>query len=346
MTSTVATLDCAADPVDAALSLARAFTAGKRLVVSAEECVDHAHHVAVEFVHPVIAGARSLPAVVVSPDHRSRSTDVRLEIGPGPTSHPDFSISGDLSDAEIMRTYHVLWELVQVSLEHPGLVGGSPSEGGDSTGFLYPFLDASETDEASLRASLASSAEGKRTESALLSEQSLTINAGVVSAAANALVDSVESGGRVLVMGNGGSASDASRLVRLLGAVGVDALSLASDYAIISALANDLGVDRVFARQVEAFARPGDVLVGCSTSGSSGNLLAAFDRARAQGVTTVGICGYGGSAFVAEAKVEHCLVVASESVHRIQEAEAALMSELVSKLRFLTEASRTEQLTR
>ena len=360
-------IDCAHQPVDAALWLARAFTAGRALMVRAPGCEDHAHHMAVEFVHPVVAGARSLPATAavggshaagpgpfaaanpfgagaVGGSHAASPGPFATSPGPfdtgtggrwchlligAPDGGPfDLVIPTDGGDAATMTGYHLLWELVQVALEHPGLVGGSDASGGDSTGFLYPFLDAAESDEAGLREALEASAAAKRASSERLAAEAVAANRTALEAAAALVGEAVAAGRRVLVMGNGGSAADAARLVRLLRARGADAASLASDYAVVSALANDLGAEAVFARQLDALGRPGDILIGCSTSGTSPNLLAAFDRAAAMGMRTVGISGYGGGAFAGRAGVEVALAVASDSVHRIQESEAALIAEL------------------
>ena len=338
-------IDCARQPVDAALWLARAFTSGRGLMVRAPGCEDHAHHVAVEFVHPVVAGARSLPAAATvegspaagpeplapSPDSLNTSASghwCHLLIGPPDGGHFDLVIPTDDGDAATMTGYHLLWELVQVALEHPGLVGGLDASGGDSTGFLYPFLDAAESDEAGLREALESSAAAKRAASERLAAEAVAANRPGLETAAAMVGKAVAAGRRVMAMGNGGSAADAARLVRLLRARGIDAVSLAGDYAVVSALANDLGAEAVFARQLEALGDGGDVLIGCSTSGTSPNLLAAFDRAAAMGMRTVGISGYDGGAFSDRAGIEVALAVASDSVHRIQEAEAALIAEL------------------
>lgn len=322
------TLDLSTHIVDAALVLARAFVDGGRLVVRAHECADHAHHVAVEFIHPVIAGAQSLPSIAVTGDHTAQTGDCLLVIGDDADGDIDFRLPSRLTDAEVMLSYHVLWELVQVCLEHPGIVGGAASAGGDSTGFLYPFLDASETDEGSLRVALESSAAAKRTESRTIAADAVRLNRAVIDEAAEAIATSTVAGGRVLLMGNGGSSTDAARIERLFTALGIDALSIASDYAVLSALANDLGADRVFARQVDALARPGDILIGCSTSGASQNLLAAFEQAAATDVIGIGISGYGGGAFRHHRGVTHCLAVESSSVHRIQEAQCDVIAEL------------------
>lgn len=319
-------IDCTARPVDAALWLARAFVAGRRLGVLAPRTPDHAHHVAVEFVHPVVAGARPLPAAVTG-DGGDSWGDATLIIGTG-TGDADLVIDDDQSDWSIVLSYHLLWELVQVALEHPGLVGAEGSAAGDSTGFLYPFLDASERDETSLRAALQSSADVKKAQSERLARDSMESNAATLAAAAAVTGQAVSAGGRVLTMGNGGSATDAARLARMLCARGLPAESLCTDYAVTSALANDLGAEHMFARQIDALARAGDVLVGCSTSGASRNLLAAFEQSSKMGLTTIGVSGYGGGSFEGHESVHHCLVVQSASVHRIQEAQAALLTAL------------------
>lgn len=337
-------IDAHRDPVEAALVAARAFAAGRRLAVVAPGAPDHAHHVAVEFVHPVIAGTRPLPAVAVDDPGAFGGDDLVLAVGAAgsdPGRPPDLVIdlviddapADPRTDAATVRAYHLLWELVHVALEHPGLIGGPTGEGADSTGFLYPFLDGAETDEDALRAALAASASDKVEESDRVVAATLAANAPALGAAAAAVTDAVAGGRRVHTAGNGGSATDAARLVRHLRAVGVPASSLAADYAVLSALANDVGTHRVFARQVEALARPGDVLVGLSTSGSSPNLLAAFAEADRRGLVTVAVTGYGGGPLAAAESAHHRLVVESTSVHRIQEAQAAILAALVDGVR-------------
>ena len=324
-------IDCGHDPVEAAMWLARAFTAGRRLCVWAPGAPDHAHHVAVEFVHPVVAGTYPQAAMVAESEAAAcASADATLVIG-GNSGAADLFISSDQPDTAIVLSYHVLWELVQVALEHPGLVGSAAAAGGDSTGFLYPFLDAAEKDESSLRESLRVSAGAKVRDSEDLARESLESNRATLVETGTAIGRAVGAGGRVLTMGNGGSATDAARLARVFRSRDIPAESLSADYAVATALANDLGAERIFSRQLDAFAQPGDVLVGCSTSGASRNLLAAFDQAAAMGLATVGISGYGGGSFTSQASVHHNLVVQSMSVHRIQEAQAALMSALCER---------------
>ncbi len=324
---------------NSALALARHFAAGGRLLVTAPGRQDHARHVAVEFIHPAITGARSLPAVAVAEaelNQQSEPGDAVLIIGPFGSPVAELDINAALilrvgateSGHELVRWYHLLWELVQLGLEHPGITGGSASRGGDSTSFLYPFLDAAEHDEAALIDSMVQSADAKRAESHALAAETAIANQDGLHAAALAIADRVARGGRVFAIGNGGSSCDAARLVRKLSALGMRATSLAEDPAILTALANDLGVKQIFARQVEASVGPNDVLVAFSTSGSSLNLLKAFDTSAAREAVVIVCAGYDGGPMAAHANVNHQLVTDSSSVHRIQESQGVLIDQL------------------
>ena len=136
-------------------------------------------------------------------------------------------------------------------------------------------------------------------------------------------------GGRLLAFGNGGSATDAQQLATLFLNPGgearpLPALGLASDTSVVTALCNDIGVEVVFARQIAAFGRPGDIAVGLSTSGSSENLLRAFDEASSRGLLTVGIAGYEGGKMAELDSIDYLFVAPSSSVHRIQEAQTTI----------------------
>lgn len=203
---------------------------------------------------------------------------------------------------------------------------------GDSTGFLYPFLDDAEQDTDDLLADLAGSARSKWADSVRLGHDSVAACDGALREAADAMAERVSAGGRVLVFGNGGSAADADAFVQLLcrppSGPPVAARSLVADASVLTALGNDIGVESVFARQLMAHARPVDVAVGFSTSGDSANLVAAFAQARRSGLATVGLAGYDGGAMAASGHVEHCLVIGSDSVHRIQEAQLVVAHHL------------------
>ena len=327
----------------AALELARVFAGGRRLVVAAPDRFDHAQHVAVEFIHPAITGAKSLPAIAVPFDDieaNLRDGDALLVLEKlGEPLEPNFPaaaqvlvIGRTLSGPALVRWYHVLWELVQLGLEHPGLTGGAATAGGDSTSFLYPFLDASESSDASLLESSATSWEAKEIESEALCAQTVAANHDALDEVASMIRFASENGDTTYAIGNGGSSCDAARLVRLLRAQDVPARSLASDTAILTALANDLGIDKIFARQVEAMVRPGDVLVAFSTSGASSNLLAALDVAERVGANVVVSAGYGGGRMGSHRAVDHALIVDSTSVHRIQEAQGVLIDQVCDRL--------------
>lgn len=325
-------IDCQADPVGAARHLAASFASGGRLVVIAPTMPDHGHHVAVEFLHPAVTGAVALPARFVEQQSITRRGAVSLAIGDpadwrNTCAQPDLVIPA-LADAEIMTCYHLLWELVQLEMASAD-TAGTLSADGDSTDFLYPFLDGPVAEAA---ADLTYSAEVKAAESVEVANQSAQANEEVLGAAASAVRRAAAEGGMVLTMGNGGSACDAARTARLLNKVGVAAESLASDYAVVTALGNDLGAQNVFSRQLEALGRPGDVLIGFSTSGTSANLLSAFDQAKRIGMITIGFAGYDGAGFAAHPSVDHTMAVGSQSVHRIQEAQAVLLNIMIDNL--------------
>ena len=201
------------------------------------------------------------------------------------------------------------------------------------TDFLYPFIEADERDPAPLLADLERSATAKADASRRLGVATLAGCAPEIGRAAAAMAERFAAGGRLLAFGNGGSAADAAGLVALFGTPPwgrpLPALSLGADPVVLSALGNDVGFEVVFARQLMAHGRPGDLVVGLSTSGNSANLLAAFAEARRRGMLSVGVAGYGGGR-MATASLDHCLVVKADSVHRIQETQSALLFALWS----------------
>jgi D-sedoheptulose 7-phosphate isomerase len=187
---------------------------------------------------------------------------------------------------------------------------------------LYPFLRAESP--ADLADALASSVSAKVADHAAVVEAFFATQSAAVVAAAHTLAGVFRGGGRLFTAGNGGSSCDAAHVaVEFMhpvtaGRPALPAHDLGADSAMLSAVANDVGFGHVQVRQLAALARPGDALLGLSTSGSSANLLAAFERAKRLGMVTIGLCGTGGGA-MASAGLDHCLVVPSDSVHRIQE---------------------------
>jgi D-sedoheptulose 7-phosphate isomerase len=217
----------------------------------------------------------------------------------------------------------------------------------EPTGFLYPFIDAEERDRTSLLVELAASAQSKMVESAAVRAATLERCDPLVERAGRAMIERFRRGGRLLAFGNGGSATDADGTVDLFRhpptGSPLPALSLVDDRAVLTALANDVGFDVVFSRQLIAHGRPGDIAVGFSTSGGSVNVLRAFEEASARGLYTVGFAGYDGGAMAASSAVDVCLVVRSQSVHRIQEAQDALVLRLWSVVQLAVANDRTNE---
>jgi D-sedoheptulose 7-phosphate isomerase len=194
--------------------------------------------------------------------------------------------------------------------------------------FLYPMLEEQTADPAALLADLARSAAAKSDESARLRAGSVRERTADLARAAEAMAQAFRRGGRLFTFGNGGSATDAAGLAALFSSPArgraLPARSLAADTAVLTALANDIGVEVIFARQLAAHAREGDIALGLSTSGGSANVIRALAEGRRRGLLTVGLAGYGGGAMGASPELQHCLVVEAQSVHRTQEAQSAV----------------------
>jgi D-sedoheptulose 7-phosphate isomerase len=194
---------------------------------------------------------------------------------------------------------------------------------------LYPFLHGREQDAGKLAAALLHSVAEKAADSRDANLRFFEAQGEALVAAARAIAQIYRGGGRLFTMGNGGSSCDAAHIAVefthpvTAGRPALAAISLVADIAMISAVGNDVGFEHVFARQVIAQARSGDGLIGVSTSGNSPNLLAAFAKAKEIGLTTIGLCGGDGGAMKAAGAVDHCLVVPSGSIHRIQECHVA-----------------------
>jgi D-sedoheptulose 7-phosphate isomerase len=323
-------------------AMALRFAAGGRLIAVGTTPVarSDAHHVAVEFVHPVIVGKRALPALAVTGGAPAalavEAGDMLMPFGPGAEDavalarergalviELDPPVDDPYVRQELAETaYHVLWELVHVFLEHSERSVSDPG----AAAFLYPFLGERETDGAAVLDDVRRSVLMKAEEVGALRERTLTEARDELVSAAAALSAS----GRVLALGNGGSATDAMDLVADLHALGRPAIDLTEDAAIITAIANDVGVEAIFARQVIAHGRPGDALVALSTSGGSANVLSALAEARRRGMTTVALVGYDGGRIASEALADHVIVTRSQHIPRIQEAQASAYHVLCS----------------
>ena len=233
---------------------------------------------------------------------------------------------------ELVETlYHVLWELVHVFFEHRGLLEGRAARRVHDSGassFLYPFLGEQEHDLEAVVADVRGSVLKKADEVGALRERTLREGGGELLRAAAALRFAFDGGGKLLAFGNGGSATDAMDAVADFrhppaGWPSRRALDLTEDAAILTAIANDIGPEAIFARQIIAYGRAGDALLAFSTSGGSGNVIAALAEARRRGLVTVAMVGYDGGRVAAEHLADHVVVTSSEHVPRIQEAQAS-----------------------
>jgi D-sedoheptulose 7-phosphate isomerase len=194
---------------------------------------------------------------------------------------------------------------------------------------LYPFLYSGSTDLAAVleearRSTVAKAAEIMDLRRAISARDGARLRACARDAAAR-----FAAGGRLLAFGNGGSATDAQQLATCFLNPGgtsrpLPALGLASDVSVVTALANDIGVEVMFARQIAAFGHRSDIAVGLSTSGNSENLLRAFTEASKRGLLTVGIAGYEGGKMAELDSLDYLFVAPSSSVHRIQEAQTTI----------------------
>jgi len=194
---------------------------------------------------------------------------------------------------------------------------------------LYPFLHGDRQDAGTLDVSLSQSIAEKARQSRDTNERFFVEQATELLAAANILAGVYRGGGRLYTMGNGGSSCDASHVAVefthpvTAGRPALPAFNLVADVAMISAVGNDVGFEHIFVRQLSAQARHGDALAGFSTSGNSANLVAAFEKARAMGLATIGFAGGDGGRMKSSGLCDHCLVVPSNSIHRVQECHIA-----------------------
>jgi D-sedoheptulose 7-phosphate isomerase len=344
-------------------AMAERFARGGRLLAFGASAVDgsDARHVAVEFVHPVIVGKRALPALALPPSEVARiarAADIAIGFGDGPAVEgamrdgagvgcltlaftrvgADWELVPPAADPfvaqELAETaYHVLWELVHVFFEHRGLLEGrdaAPVHDTGASSFLYPFLAEREDDLDAVLEDVRASAIAKAEEVTALRGQTLTDGRDELLRAAGALRACLDAGGTVLTLGNGGSATDAMDAVADLreppaqrGWPARRALDLTADPAILTAIANDIGTEALFARQVIAYGERGDALLALSTSGGSENVIAALQEARRRGLATIAFVGYDGGRIAAERLADHVVVTRSEHIPRIQEAQAS-----------------------
>jgi D-sedoheptulose 7-phosphate isomerase len=166
-------------------------------------------------------------------------------------------------------------------------------------------------------------------ESVALKQRFFEANAGLLVAAGARIAECLRGGGKVLTFGNGGSAADAQHLAgELVGRflrdrAALSAIALTTDSSVTTAIANDMGYDSVFRRQVEAHGRPGDVAVGITTSGRSPNVVQALQLARERGLVTLGLTGGGGGRLVGA--VDYLIDVPHAQTARIQEVHTMVV---------------------
>jgi D-sedoheptulose 7-phosphate isomerase len=351
---------------EACREMSERFLAGGRLLAFGRgPYATDAQHVSVEFVHPVIVGKRALPALDISTLFRPwmevilHREDIVMGFGPpegddeiraaltfaqqnnaltfalpGPTggvsgAERNYAVEAFTADPFIHQEmieilYHVLWESVHVFLEHREL-GYEVGE----AGFLYPFLGQEKQNTCDLVSEVAASIRMKVHDDSVLRAQVAQEQAEPISNAAVAIHERVRQGGKLIIFGNGGSATDANDwaidcVLPPAGYQAIPAVSLSLEPANITAVANDIGTEAIFLRQLIAQARPEDVAIGISTSGGSRNIIMALEEARKRGMLTVALLGYDGGEILRKNLVHFPVVVRCDYIPRIQEVQASI----------------------
>jgi D-sedoheptulose 7-phosphate isomerase len=331
---------------------------GRLLAFGRGACATDAQHVSVEFVHPVIVGKRALAALDLSAEFGrwlealAGPEDIVMGFAPPegdaqvraaldaagargaftlalPGGSGSYSFCAPSDDAFINQElievlYHTLWETVHVFLEHREM-----GQDAGAAGFLYPFLGQSTPDPAPLRREVAESILMKVRDDARLRSQVADDQSERIAETAAAIDARVRRGGKLILFGNGGSATDANDWA--IDCIApprewrpIPAISLSLEPANISAIANDVGTDVVFLRQLIAHARPADVAIGISTSGGSRNIIAALEEARKRGLLTVALLGYDGGEILRRGLADFPLIVRCDYIPRIQEVQASI----------------------
>jgi len=344
---------------EACRSMSERFLQGGRLLAFGRgPYATDAQHVSVEFVHPVIVGKRALPALDLSILFRPwlesilHSEDIVMGFGP---PEGDLEISSALEFARsrnaltfalpgergsyaveafspdpfihqemIEILYHTLWESVHVFFEHREL----GYDVGDA-GFLYPFLGQEKQETRDLPSEVASSIRMKVQDDSKLRAQVAREQAEHIGSTALAIHERLAKGGKLILFGNGGSATDANDwaidcVLPPAGYRPIPAVSLSLEPANITAVANDVGTEVVFLRQLIAQARPEDIAIGISTSGGSRNIIVALEEARKRNMLTVALLGYDGGEIRRRQLADFPLVVQCDYIPRIQEVQASI----------------------
>jgi D-sedoheptulose 7-phosphate isomerase len=331
---------------------------GRLLAFGRGSYATDAQHVSVEFVHPVIVGKRALPALDLSLSFRPwleaimQPEDMVMGFGP---PQGDFQVASALASAQMRGAmtfalpgvqgsfaletpthdpfihqelieilYHTLWETVHVFFEHRELghdVGASE--------FLYPFLGQQKQETKDVIALAAESIQMKVRDDSVLRERLGREESEQIGSAVEAIHERLQRGGKLIIFGNGGSATDANDwaldcVEPPAGYRPVPAVSLAMEPANITAVANDIGADAIFLRQLIAQARPADVVIGISTSGGSRNIIMALEEARKRNMLTVALLGYDGGEILRRGLADLPIVVHCDYIPRIQEVQASV----------------------
>ncbi|MDQ2866247.1 MAG: SIS domain-containing protein [Candidatus Eremiobacteraeota bacterium] len=343
----------------AAKEMAERFSRGGRLITcgSGPYATD-AQHVSVEFVHPVLVGKRALPALDLSVAYRDwipaivSADDMVMGFGPPegdpgiqaalldaraigamtialPGNSGGYAVASPDADAHIHQEIleiltHTLYESVHVFLEHRNF--GEPESPSD---FLYPFLGTKTQSLEGIVEDAARSIVGKSADAARLRDRVANEELSSIAEATIAMRRQIDAGGKLLLFGNGGSATDANDwaldcVLRDGDFVPLPAISLSMEPACITAIGNDVGMDVIFLRQLIAQAKPNDVAIALSTSGGSKNVLMALAEARKRNMLTVALLGYDGGIIARDRLSDHIIVVRSDYIPRIQEVQGTI----------------------
>ncbi len=206
-------------------------------------------------------------------------------------------------------------------------------EADDFSRAFYPFLHKGASQPQELMKELGFSLMEKAKESAEVKTRFFEESKDEILAVSLVLARSFHRGRRMFVCGNGGSATDAQHIAVefmhpiTVGRRALPVVCLSNDMAMITAVANDVGIEHIFSRQIIAHGQAGDILLGISTSGNSDNLINAFDTAHRMKMVTIGFAGGDGGRMAqlrAEGLIDFCLSVPTSSIHRVQETHVAL----------------------
>ena len=328
-----------------------------------------AQHVSVEFVHPVIVGKRALPALDLSAAMRPwldailRPEDIVMGFGP-PEGDPEVRAALESADSRGAMTfalpgkggtyalnaetedpflhqelveifYHTLWETVHVFLEHREL-GQDVGE----AAFLYPFLGQKKQETRDIVERVEASILMKVKDDTALRSRLAKEEAEQISNTAIAINERLERGGKLILFGNGGSATDANDwaldcVMPPAGHRAIPAISLSMEAANITALANDVGTEVIFLRQLMAHAQPNDVAIGISTIGGSRNIVLALEEARKRKMLTVALLGNDGGEIFRRGLADFPIIVRSDYIPRIQEVQASAYHVILEMLEVL-----------